>query len=227
MAVKCGVDPTRGLFVNESWLDFAPAYLDRAGIVRDPIYDIAYWNLAQRHPERTNGRWTVNGRNVGFFHFSGVDLEDLGVVSRHQDRIKPKGRPELTRLFEHYRDLLLAADHERLSQIRSRYDYFYPTAIRIPKPARRILRDIDPQGRRWADPFDLSASDSYLQWLIEPVRYTGGRLNRISLDSAYERRRHSPALALFDRSLQQATRSPKGVSATMERRRNSVCTLDR
>ena len=64
-------------FVDQSWMGFAPAYLESVAVVRDPIFNIAYWNLPHRFPEQRDGYWQIGGERVGFFHFSGLDLGKL------------------------------------------------------------------------------------------------------------------------------------------------------
>ena len=45
---ECLHEVERGLFVDQRWMDFAPAFLPGAEILRDPGYNVAYWNLAHR-----------------------------------------------------------------------------------------------------------------------------------------------------------------------------------
>ncbi len=42
-----------GLFVDQKWCDLVPALFDKVGILRDPGYNVASWNLSNR--ERRNG----------------------------------------------------------------------------------------------------------------------------------------------------------------------------
>ena len=165
----CLVDPQHGLFVDQSWMDLAPAFLDSVGLMRDPIYNIAYWNLEHREVRVRDDRWEVNGRRVGFFHFSGIELDNLETVSRHQNRIRLNNRPELRPCFEHYRHLILGAGHERLSDIPYGYGTFLHTSIPVPSMARRILQRVDPRGRRWQNPYEVRTEGSFYEWLVEPL----------------------------------------------------------
>ena len=40
--------PERGYFVDQRWMDFAPGLVEDLFILRDPGYNLAYWNLAGR-----------------------------------------------------------------------------------------------------------------------------------------------------------------------------------
>jgi|CXWL01.1.fsa_nt_gi glycosyltransferase involved in cell wall biosynthesis len=177
----CLNDLSRGLFVDQSWMAFAPAFLDGVKVLRDPIYNVAYWNLPHRFPVERGGRWEIGGRPVGFFHFSGLDLSQLDAVSRHQSRLSLHSRPELRPLFEQYRDRVLAAGHQRLRSLPYAYDRFSGADIAVSLTLRRLLQRSDPLGRRWPDPFSIQGDDTYLAWLVERLPFAGGHLNRAVL----------------------------------------------
>jgi len=183
----CLADPHYGLFVDQLWMSLAPAYLDGVGVLRDPIYNVAYWNLPHRHPRAVGAQWQVDGRPLGFFHFSGLSIDDLDVISRHQNRLRPGDRPELRPLFEAYRDRVFAAGHGQLRGLPYGFARFTDTGIEIPGLARRILRRVDPEGRRWADPFVANGGDTFYTWLVEPIDLPLGYLNRAVLGLWEER----------------------------------------
>ena len=68
--------PDSGFFVDQRWVDFAAGLVPHLTILRDPGYNLAYWNLPKR-----DLRWdaehgyTVDGVPLRFFHFSGYDPE--------------------------------------------------------------------------------------------------------------------------------------------------------
>jgi hypothetical protein len=49
----CRVDPGRGLFVDQRWMDLVPSLFPSAATLRDATYDVAYWNLHSRPVERS------------------------------------------------------------------------------------------------------------------------------------------------------------------------------
>jgi hypothetical protein len=162
-----------GLFTDQKWMDFAPAFLPRVEILRDPGYNTAYWNLPHRRIGRAgDGAWTVNGVPLRFFHFSGFSPHDLEQVSKYQDRYKLADRPDLTELFGHYRNRLLAEGYEELFPLPYGFGVFADGA-RVPGAARELLAQVDPDGERWADPF-ATGPESFRAWLTEPLSATGG-----------------------------------------------------
>ena len=177
----CLNDIHNGVFVDQSWMDLAPAFLDDVAIVRDPIYNVAYWNLTQRRTTREGDRLLVDGRPIAFFHFSGISFDNLEAISKHQNRITLTSRPELRPLFERYRQLVREAGHAQLVGLPFGFRSFVGTDVTVPWVARRLLQRMDPKGRRWTDPYDIHNRDSYFAWLVEPIALSGGVLTRAAL----------------------------------------------
>ena len=63
--------PDLRLLADQRWLDFVPALFDHH-ILRDPTYDVAYWNLHERPTAWLDGRLCVVDRPVRCFHYSGL-----------------------------------------------------------------------------------------------------------------------------------------------------------
>jgi glycosyltransferase involved in cell wall biosynthesis len=178
---QCLNDPSNGLFVDQAWMDLAPAFLDRVEVLRDPIYNLAYWNLAHRFPRFEGGHWMLDGRRLGFFHFSGFDIDDIESISRHQNRLKLADREELRPLFEDYRGRLIDRGFLSSRDLRYSYGTFEGMPLPIPRYLRRALLRVDPDGRRWPDPFATDVEDSFLDWLEETDHHSLGTLPRAAL----------------------------------------------
>ena len=67
----CYMQPEAGLFVDQKWVDLACGMFDLT-VLRDPTYNVAYWNIARRPVRGDLARPSVHGRPVAFIHFSGV-----------------------------------------------------------------------------------------------------------------------------------------------------------
>ena len=107
----CRVDPVWGYFVDQRWFDLAPGLLSELEILRDPEFNVAYWNLHSRRLERSGSEYLVDGRPLAFFHFSGFDPEHPLVLSRHQDRVDVLAHPVLEALLGEYAQDVLEAGH--------------------------------------------------------------------------------------------------------------------
>ncbi len=69
----CVKEPPKGLFCDQSWIDLALGFFDGIHILRDPGYNVAYWNMRSRKLRFVKQRFFVNGQVLRFFHFSGFD----------------------------------------------------------------------------------------------------------------------------------------------------------
>ncbi len=105
---ECYIDLCNGLFTDQHWMDFLPVFVDNVHIERNPGYNAAYWNLHERTFKKLEGTFYVNDDfPLIFFHYSGYDPNKADVLSKYQDRIALSHRPDLTELFQIYRNSLL------------------------------------------------------------------------------------------------------------------------
>jgi hypothetical protein len=65
------ISPAGTLYTDQRWVDLAPGYFV-CGILRDPGYNVAPWNLDERRPIRDQGDWQVQGQRLVMMHFSGL-----------------------------------------------------------------------------------------------------------------------------------------------------------
>ncbi|WP_217578188.1 glycosyltransferase [Mesorhizobium sp. GbtcB19] len=144
-----------GLFVDQKFVDLWPAYCPGTAILRNPAYNVAYWNLDSRPVRRRGDAYEVDGVALAFFHFSGVVPGDRSILSKHQRRWKPGSTPELRALFDDYHDRLEQFGLRRFSSIPYGFGTF-SNGTRIPDVARRHFRErLEPFS---GDPFaDLPA----------------------------------------------------------------------
>lgn len=112
LGTDCLVAPERGYFVDQRWIDFVHGLADDFYVLRDPAYNIAYWNLHGRDLTFEDGRYYADGRPLRFFHFSGYDPENRHLLSKHQSRIKLSENPALIRICNEYGDALIENGYE-------------------------------------------------------------------------------------------------------------------
>lgn len=157
----CRDDIPAGLFTDQRWADHIPAMFEGVRILRDPVYNVATWNLSNR---RATGSapddLLINGQPLVFYHFSGFDSGAqetmLGVYGKES--------PQLTVLRRWY-----IAECEREGQstlgklpcIYGRYD----NGESIQKMHRLLYRDRQDVQRAFPDPFSTKdINRSYLDW---------------------------------------------------------------
>jgi glycosyltransferase involved in cell wall biosynthesis/GT2 family glycosyltransferase len=181
----CLNDPTRGLFVDQRWIDFAPALFEPR-ILRDPGYNVAYWNLPHRvltrDGERILNRILVNGRPLRFFHYSGFSPRAPHLLSKHQHaslRIRLSDNALLAELCERYAAALEKAGFADSCTL----PYgFAATASGLPldAPTRKALRrtyledEADGRAPSFPNPFSPAGAADVVQRLLRPSPHAPG-----------------------------------------------------
>ena len=152
----CFDDPEAGLFTDQKYADLVPALFERVGIVRDPGWNVASWNLSRRRLRFTpEGGIEVNGSPLAFYHFTkhggaGDVMTERYAGDAHEPhelwrwygrRLKALAEPDIPEGWWHF------------SQ--------FSDGTPIPHAARRFARARPDVMARVADPFDAS----FLHWL--------------------------------------------------------------
>jgi hypothetical protein len=168
---NCVMEPGRGLFVDQRWMDLAPSLFPAVHIHRAPGCNVAYWNLGHRAiAGDREGNYTVNGEPLEFFHFSGFSPDQMGVLSKHQDRFSLRGNPRLRPLFDAYADCLRQHGYDQAKAWPSSHDFHH--GILIPPIARVLWRQLEDVDSDY-DPFQTSPDERFvdrmISWLNQPV----------------------------------------------------------
>jgi hypothetical protein len=109
----------QGLFYDQIWINFVPAFFESHYIIRDLGYNVANWNLHERVLSTDDaGTWWVNGTTrLAFFHYSHYNILIPRKISSYNSRFTLDNRPDLVPLFDAYRNRVLANDGLRLKAI--------------------------------------------------------------------------------------------------------------
>jgi glycosyltransferase involved in cell wall biosynthesis len=173
----CISEPREMLFVDQRWMDFAPA-LFTCHILRDSSYNVAYWNLADRDVAWTGDGYEVDGRPLRFFHFSGYDPAQPWRLSKHQQddpRILLSERPGVARLCHDYAEHLREAGWGTLARTPYRWDVLdngIPLDRRLRRLYRRELKAAEAAHRPLPpNPFERGGTEAFVDWLNEPLGY--------------------------------------------------------
>ncbi len=151
-----------GLFVDQCWIDLVPCYFEGVHIWRHPGCNVAYWNLHERELVAGTGSRepaiAAGGSSypLVFFHFSGFNLHDPEHLSKHQNRFRLSDRPDIRRLFEEYRDRLVA--NGQVEYAKQEYSFArFQDGRRISGVLRRSYAGL-AQLSNEADPFSVSSA---------------------------------------------------------------------
>jgi glycosyltransferase involved in cell wall biosynthesis len=75
-------DPEEMLFTDQRWIDLVPSYFP-IKVLREPGYNVAYWNLQERKLSKIDGIYKVNDSSLKFFHFSGYRPNSPWILSKY------------------------------------------------------------------------------------------------------------------------------------------------
>ncbi|QGG96332.1 glycosyltransferase [Actinomarinicola tropica] len=176
-------EPASGMFTDQRWIDFVPALFDHH-VVRDPGWNVAYWNLHERPLSRDHdGRVLAGGATLRFLHLSGFDPASPHLLSRHtlgEPRVLLSDQPVLAELAQRYAEQLrhVGGDGDRP------YGYDRMGGGPIPLEVRRTFRTAllqpDPADGELPEPFSPEDPDAVLRWLNAPVvAHPGGVVTRL------------------------------------------------
>ncbi len=186
-------DLSRQMFTDQRWIDFVPSFYDHV-ILKDPGYNVAYWNLHGRELTRVGDRYLVDGVPLRFFHFSGFDAARPGLLSSHQGdrpRVLLEDRPVLAELCQDYTAALRRAGLDPLD--RRRYGWSKSASgLQLTTRMRRLYRSalMESEAHRGPeppDPFDAAHPNAFVDWLNAPSADGPGHLSRF-LHSIYRER---------------------------------------
>lgn len=163
----CTREVERGIFVDQKWADLMPSLYDNVYVLRNPGYNVAYWNFKTRDLQHTPTGYTVNGQPLIFFHFSGFSFDNMEIVSKHQDRFTLSLLNEAyNRIFADYRDRLTNNGYEATRKLPYAYGKF-ADGVPIPDMLRICLRAHDLEGHRWPDPFEIESPEHFRVWATQ------------------------------------------------------------
>lgn len=169
--------PDMMMLADQRWLDFVPVLFDHH-VLRDPTYDVAYWNLHERPTTWAGGRLCVVDRPVRCFHYSGLtDARPwiLSTFAEDRPRVSLADLPAVARQCRGWLDRrrAVAADADRA------LGYFWDrtaAGVSIDRRARQVWRyallaaEADPHGtERPPSPFAADDGAAWVEWLRAPA----------------------------------------------------------
>jgi glycosyltransferase involved in cell wall biosynthesis len=184
-------DPVNMLFTDQRWIDLVPSYWN-VDILRDPGYNVAYWNVDNRELAATPEGITVDGRPLRFFHFSGFDPHRPWILSKHvphRPRVLLSENSVLAGMAEEYAQ---ETNSHRNNIVAEEYRYGrFASGEQITRDVRRAYRqaliaDDEQGGAQLAVPF--GNHDAEIIALINSPRSQNGMVKALSL-AVWERRK--------------------------------------
>ncbi|SHG57649.1 hypothetical protein SAMN04488109_0905 [Chryseolinea serpens] len=117
----CYINFSKGLFVDQLWVNFIHLLFDKAYILPSPGYNMAYWNMYERKLFVSDGKYFVNTSDTPlvFFHFSGYDFSNnpLKCTKDKRSEFTLENRPDVADLFKQYGAWVKDNRYEQLSKV--------------------------------------------------------------------------------------------------------------
>lgn len=135
-------DIKNGMFTDQKWMDLTPSLYENVCIFKDPGHNVAYWNMHEREIVSKNGIWFVNEEPLVFFHFSGLPLYDINVVSKHQNRHNLNQFNQLKPLFNEYTEVVKSFAPAVFSKMLYYYNFVSGTSLKIDDFLRKDYKEL-------------------------------------------------------------------------------------
>ena len=180
-------DPAGMRLSGQRRIDFVPSLFPHH-VVRDPGVNVAYWNLHSRKLRWEGDRYTVNGKALRFFHYSGYDPNKPHLLSKHQGdqpRVLLSQHPGVARICHEYRKKLIAAGFNESN--RNAWGFAQlSNGLKIDQHIRKLYRDALDRYERHdgpepPSPFAPGGEETFVSWLNEPLRATAPLVTRFML----------------------------------------------
>ncbi len=121
------MDIEKGIFNDQSWCNLIPSFYSDYYIERSYCYNIAYWNLAHRDKtiNKKNNIWYCKDDKLVFIHFSGININDKNMLSKHQN-VLDINQMNIKELHNNYIDEIIKQDNlnKDVVSIKHKFDFY-------------------------------------------------------------------------------------------------------
>lgn len=165
--------PELMLFTDQRWIDMVPGYYPHK-IMRDPGYNVAYWNLDSREVTKDGQQYRVNGVPLRFFHFSGYSPKKPWLLSKYvadAPRVVLSEHPVVRELCDGYAKVITA--NGPVGEPPYRYNTFTDGSPIVPglrRMYRQAVIDAEELGQEPPPaPFGKDNDEPIIDWFRDQV----------------------------------------------------------
>ena len=127
----CYSDNSKGLFVDQKWMDFIPAFFpDSCKVSHNFGLNVAVWNLQERTLFIQNDKYFIHRIKTNedyqliFFHFSGFDPFNNEVINRRHPQFNIHKNPSFKPIIEEYRKAIYNNGYDKYSSMNYSFNFF-------------------------------------------------------------------------------------------------------
>jgi hypothetical protein len=162
-------DKSEGLFVDQKFCDFIPAFLERVNIIRNPGCNVAYWNLHERFLVSRLGKNVINDEyDLVFFHFSGIEIPTSNQISKYCKGVTLGDRPDLKQIFDEYRLVVNKNGYEKYSNLPYSFGSF--GGVKAISKMERLLFLTTKNNNQYTIDSIFSQKSGARKWFCRPVK---------------------------------------------------------
>ncbi|MBV8574703.1 MAG: hypothetical protein JOZ58_06635, partial [Acetobacteraceae bacterium] len=174
-----------GYQTDQQNLNWALITVPNVQVLRETRYNVAYWNLHDRNlrvvsdPDGAQ-HFEVDGKPLGFFHFSGYDLNDRFRLSRHDGRHSVYDAPAVAGILNWYSNQILTSPLAWLLEVPYGFDIL-PNGFHMTAFVREVLKKYE----RYIPKFDIrtvAGADGLCAFLMDPLPASGSQLPLIAAE---------------------------------------------
>lgn len=171
---ECYLDGASGLAWDQKWMNFLPALFEGVYVLRNFGYNMAHWNMHERHLSKVNNEYIINNKyKLVIYHFSQykisnpefIMMEPNYIVNNPKD-VKLSERPDLNEIYKYYYEMIIKNDYEKYSKIKYGFNTFN-NGVEILKVHRRLYGGFIGKVNFYKDPFSTEESNCFYKWLLK------------------------------------------------------------
>lgn len=153
----CYDDIENGIFTDQKLIDLAPSFFSELHILRNPVYNVATWNLTHRLiTGNLDSGIFVNNQPLCFYHFSNAQ-----VIMQREFKVFNE---VVTSLWHWYKQQLAINNYDNLENKPCIYSHF-ENGITIEQKARLIYRQREDLQKAFTNPFNTqNQENSFYNW---------------------------------------------------------------
>lgn len=151
---------SRGLFVDQLWLNLVPLYFKEVEFCLEPGANLGHWNIFERLFDKDSlGNITVDGEPLLFVHFSGWDIQNIDKVSKYTSVSDEDKTPSSwSEISKFYKDGLIGHGYEDFTSHPYAFNFFQNSEL-ITLEMRRKYYDLIKFERIDLSPFSNEIYD--------------------------------------------------------------------
>lgn len=163
LQAKCYSQRSEGLFVDQKWMDYIPAFFPKATCISTHHgMNVAIWNLHERELFiDESGKYMIRRKKTGdvfpllFFHFSGFDPFDNTTINRRHPQFNVTTYPSFKPIIEEYRQKIYANGYDRFKGMTYGFNHYDNNSVITPLH-RRMYRMYLEENQVNFNPFEVN-----------------------------------------------------------------------